>query len=70
MMNEMKRVKVGRARVVHIETTLGIVNVWVGLSDNKGRAVEHIEVIPNCYAGEPVVVRRGDRLVQLKTRRG
>jgi hypothetical protein len=68
-MGEIKTVRPGRARCVHVETELGIVNVWVGLHDSNGRRVERVEVIPNRYAGERVVLRRDDRLVELKTRK-
>ena len=66
----MKRIVAGRAGV-HVETPLGIVNIRVGLVDRRGRDVDSIEVIPNQYAGEPKVVRRGycnTRLVRLKGR--
>ena len=59
--------------LLHVETPLGIVNITVGLRDRTGRAVDSIEVIPNNYAGEPKVIRRGycnTRLVALKTRKG
>ena len=44
-----------RARVIHIETELGIVNIYVGLCDRFGRKVESVEVIPDNFAGEPKV---------------
>lgn len=55
---------------LHVETPLGIVNIYVGLRDATGRRVERIEVIPNNYAGEPKVTRSGyanTRLIELKT---
>lgn len=52
----MKHVSQGRADVIHVETDLGIVNIYVGLRDTEGRRVERIEYRPNEYAGEPVVV--------------
>ena len=60
----MKRVTSGRAECIHVETPLGIVNIYVGLRDNKGRRVERISVQPNQYAGEPKVIYRGGRLVR------
>lgn len=54
---------------LHVETPLGVVNIRVGLSDKRGRAVDSIEVLPKCYAGEPKVVlhgRHNTRLVELK----
>lgn len=64
-MKRMKRVVVGRAEIIHVETRLGIVNIWVGLHDNEGRRVETVEMIPNQYAGEKkVVVVEGRRFVE------
>ncbi len=59
--------------MLHVETPLGIVNILVGLSDHKGRRVDAVQVIPNHYAGERKVVRRGygnTRLVELLTVKG
>lgn len=62
---DMKTVTPGRARIVHVETTLGIVNIYVGLRDAHGRRVERVEMIPNRYAGEPLVtVEDGARFVE------
>ena len=61
---------VHRDGLLHVETPLGIVNIRVGLSDFKGRKVESIEVIPNRYAGEKKVTRKGyanTRLIELLT---
>lgn len=44
---------------LHVETPLGIVNIRVGLSDNKGRRVNSVEVIPSRYAGEKKILRSG-----------
>ena len=63
-MERMKRVTVGRARIVHIETELGIVNIHVGLRDAQGRRVETVVLIPNQYAGEPTVTVDGGRFVE------
>lgn len=65
----MKTVVARPNQIVHVETPLGIVNIHVGLKDNRGRAVDSIEVIPNRYAGEKKVIRSGygnTRLIQLK----
>lgn len=71
MSDGIQRVKVKRgARVVHIETPLGVVNIHVGLSDRLGRRVENVMVSGNNYSGEPLVVRRGSRLIELKTVKG
>jgi hypothetical protein len=48
----MKRVSQGKAEVIHVETDLGIVNIYVKLHDQDGRRVERIEYLPNRYAGE------------------
>jgi len=55
--------------LLHIETPLGLINIRVGLMDSQGRIVESIEVIPDKFAGENKIVRRGcynTRLIQLK----
>ncbi len=62
--DRIKTVTPGRARVVHVETELGIVNVYVGLTDNAGRRVERVEMIPNTYAGEPQVIVDGARFIE------
>jgi hypothetical protein len=50
---------------IHIETPLGIVNIYPGLHDQKGRRVDRIEMLPNDhYAGERIVKRIGDRFVE------
>ena len=71
-MDKMKRV-VLRKGILHVETPLGIINIRVGLADGTGRAVDSIEVIPNNYAGEPKVLRKGyanTRLVRCKRAKG
>lgn len=55
-----------RKDILHVETPLGIVNIYVGLSDRLGRRVEYVETIPNRYAGEPRVRRVGSRMIELK----
>lgn len=59
-----------RKGLLHVETPLGVVNIRVGLTDTSGRPVDSIEVIPDCYAGEKKVIRRGygnTRMIELKT---
>ena len=52
---------------IHIETPLGIVNIYPGLHDQRGRRVDAIEMIPNDrYAGERIVRRMGDKFVETK----
>ena len=54
---------------LHVETPLGIVNIRVGLSDSKGRAVDSIVVVPDAFMDQPKVVlcgRSNTRLVRLK----
>ena len=55
---DMKRVSLTKG-ALHVETPNGIVNIRVGLEDALGRSVDSIEVIPDNYAGEPKVLRRG-----------
>ena len=38
-------------RIIHVETALGIVNIWLGLMDSQGQRVERVEILPNAYAG-------------------
>jgi hypothetical protein len=52
--------------LLHVETPLGIVNIYVGLHDSNGRRVENVQFRPNDYAGENKVVLRGTRFVELK----
>jgi len=52
---------------IHVETRLGIVNIYFNLHDNAWRAVETVEIIPANYAGQPQVTLDGhanNRLVQ------
>ena len=68
---DMQRVKVKReARIVHVETELGIVNIFLGLRDRLGRKVEAVEMRADNLAGESLVRRVGRRFVQLKTVKG
>lgn len=52
------------AGMLHVETPLGIVNVRVGLTDDKGRAVDAVEIIPSNHTDESRVIQRGTRLIQ------
>lgn len=63
----MKRVNAKAGDIVHVETPNGIINIYCGLHDVHSRPVDRIEVIPDRYAGEHKVIRRGDRLIRLKT---
>jgi hypothetical protein len=54
-----------RTELLHVETPLGIVNIYVGLTDTEGRRVERIEIIPNDFAGEPKVLVEGVRSIRL-----
>ena len=66
---EMQTVKVKRGnKIIHVETRLGIVNIYLGLTNREGQAVETVSMNPNRYAGERKVIVRGYRFVQLKTR--
>jgi hypothetical protein len=53
-------------RIIHVETELGIVDVYLRLHDASGRRVERVEIIPNGYAGEPCVTLEGgsSRLIE------
>lgn len=54
---------------LHIETPNGIINIRVGLTDTRGRAVDSVACLPDEYAGEPKVRRYGPanvRMVRLK----
>ena len=68
-MSDMKSIS-HRQGILHVETPLGIVNIHVGLTDNKGRKVEAISMLPNRYAGEPKVIVNGSRFIELKTVKG
>lgn len=71
MRDDIQRVRVKRGvRVIHIETPLGIFNIFVGLYDRYGRRVENVEMLGNVYSGEPKVIVSGRRLVELKTVKG
>ena len=69
MSYEQRNITAKKGQVIHVETPLGIVNIRVCLTDMRGRSVDSVQVIPDHYAGERKVVRRGPhntRLVQLK----
>lgn len=53
---------------LHVETELGIVNIYTGLHDARGRAVEAVSMRPDSFAGEPKVVVSKGRFVRLKTK--
>ena len=55
------------AKIIHVETELGIVNVRLGLSDPEGRDVEAVEMIADDYSGEPTVSIVGRRFVREET---
>jgi hypothetical protein len=60
-------------RLLHVETPLGIVNIYTQLNDSEGRRVERVEYIPNDYAGEPkVATDNGTRAIRAveQTERG
>ena len=70
MRDGIKRVDAGRARIIHVETELGIVNIHLRLTDTKGRKVERVSMIPDQYAGElRVTVTRDGRFIQSKARK-
>lgn len=66
MRKDIKTVRPGRARIIHVETPLGIVNIYLGLRDEQGRHVEQVEMIPNRYVGEPKVEVTGTRFIEQK----
>lgn len=68
-MRDMKSMS-HRRGILHVETPLGIVNIHVGLTDRRGRAVEAVSMLPNRYAGEPKVIVSGSRFIRLKTVKG
>ncbi len=41
-----------REKLLHIETEGGIVNIRVGLHDTEGKAVTHVEILPDQGKGE------------------
>ena len=70
MQCDMKTV-VHRKGILHVETPLGIVNIHVGLHEQKGRDVERVSMLPNQYAGEPkVLCVRNAFFVRCKRARG
>lgn len=64
MNRSMRAIRPGRATCLHIETELGIVNVFVKLRDHDGRKVECVEIIPSEIIGEESH-RDGHALVRL-----
>lgn len=69
-MRKQRTITARASELIHIETPLGIVNIYTGLTDTAGRRVESVQMIPNNYAGEPAVRVRGGRFVELKTKKG
>lgn len=61
----VRRIRAPRSGVLHVETALGIVNIYLGLHDATGRAVERIEITPDAD-----VMRRGPRLIRRARRDG
>lgn len=63
--NGMLRVCPSRkTRIIHVETELGIVNIYLGLRDDKGRRVETVAFKPDNYAGQKKVRLIGSRFVE------
>ena len=57
--------------ILHVETPLGIVNIYVGLEDHSGRPVDAVEMIPDRMLHDcRVVAKVGQRFVLRKTRKG
>lgn len=56
-----------RGECLHIETDLGIINIYVSMVDSLGRRNECIEILPNNYAGEKRVRLIKGRLVENKS---
>ena len=49
---------------LHIETPLGLVNIWYG-TNQKGQKVETLELMPNEFSGErQVKTTRGIKRIQ------
>jgi hypothetical protein len=55
-----------RVEIVHVETELGIVNIYLGLRTEGGRRIEAVFMDPNQYAGEPRVYVKGRRFIESK----
>ncbi len=63
-----KNVTLRAGQVLHVETPLGIVNIYAGLSDADGRSVDTVELIPTGaprIPSNPIVIVDGGRFVQL-----
>lgn len=76
MAERMKRVSIGyrpnQANCLHVECPLGIINIYTGLTDHRGRAVVSVAMLPDQYAGEyPVFLTDDGRMVRsrVKSRR-
>jgi len=46
--------------ILHVETPLGVVNIYVGLHDRRHRRVEAVGMTPRRYVGEPKVMLTSD----------
>lgn len=57
-----------RDKLLHIETEMAIVNIRVGLSNDKGQEICFIEILPGQYAGEKIKFEGSinNRLVRIK----
>ena len=67
MNNEIQYVTAKRGkRIIHVETELGIVNIYLGFHDKRGRKVEVISMNVNKLAGERKVIVSKGRFIQLK----
>jgi hypothetical protein len=64
-----RSVVAGDGELVHVETPLGIVNVYTGLRDRHGRRVDAVEMIPNSDVAGPPVRVYDNRFVELLRRR-
>jgi len=60
----------GTHKCLHVEAEGGIVNIYEGLHDSKGREVTAVEILPSDhYAGEAkwkLVGTHNNRLIKLK----
>jgi hypothetical protein len=62
--DRVKTVHIGHAGAIHIETELGIINIYLGLTDVHGRRVEAVQMIPNALPGELAVTVENGRFVE------
>lgn len=64
-MRRRKDITLRSGELLHVETPNGIVNIYAGLTDRKGRTVDAVTFIPDNYAGEAPVRLWGTRMVRL-----